>query len=559
MNLRQLITAQRQAQGARLRLAAIAAAVVSVAAVGLLGLSGWFITGAAFAGVAGLVAVQGFNYMMPSAIIRLLAILRTGARYVERVASHEAALKALARLRPQLFDAIAAGPAERALSLSSGEVSARLVQDVDAVQILFVRRSVPWGLGAGAATAVVLAGLAAPLAGLVLFLAMALACVGGLVLARWLADPAGRAAQTTVGALKDRLSALEAAAPELKAYDLDDWAIAESMQAAAASDQAQVALAKAGGWMAAWQALATAIAVAAVIPATSGAPLAMTALAALAAVVGVESAGGLVGALHQNGAAAEAMERLDAMLPPLAETLVGKPEGATLRWRALDIETAPPLRLGLYGPSGAGKTTLIERTMGLREAVRGEVDIGAIDAADIAGRDRSTLFAYAAQDVRLLDGTIRQNLLLAGPADDDMLWRALDDAALSDRIRTEPLGLDMRVGANGERLSGGERRRLGLARAYLRDAPWLVLDEPTAGLDSATEAQVLTALQRRLTERSQGLILVSHKPSPMELCEPCLQIEGMDADGRVRLSPGSGRAFGEGPQAVGLNDPHSLG
>ena len=536
VDIRQLIAVQRRAQSGRLQLAAAAAVVVSVAAVSLLGLSGWFITGAAFAGIGGLVAVQAFNYMTPSAIIRLLAILRTGARYIERVAGHEAALKALARLRPQMFEAITAGPAQRALSLSSGEVSSRLVQDIDAVQILFVRRSVPWGLGAAAATAVLLAGLAAPLAGLALLLAMALACVGGLVLARRLADPAGRAAQITVGTLKDRLSALEAAAPELKAYNLDDWAIAESMQAAAACDQAQIALARAGGWMAAWQALAAAIALAAVIPATSDAPLAMTALAALAAVMGVESAGGLASALHQNGGAAEAMTRLDAITPPPAETVVGEPEGAVLRWRALDLETAPPSRLGLYGPSGAGKTTLIERTMGLRDAAPGEVEIGGVDAAGVAVQKRRTLFAYAAQDVRLLDGTIRQNLLMAGPADDAALWRALDDAALGDRIRAEPLGLDARVGVNGERLSGGERRRLGLARAYLRDAPWLVLDEPTAGLDVATEDLVLIALQRRLAERGQGLIIVSHKPSPMKFCDQLVRVEGIEVDGRVRLS-----------------------
>jgi ATP-binding cassette subfamily C protein CydC len=557
-NIRQLIAAQRRAQSGRLQLAAVAAAVVSVAAVGLLGLSGWFITGAAFAGVAGLVAVQAFNYMMPSAIIRLLAILRTGARYVERVSGHEAALKALARLRPQLFDAIASGSAERALSLSSGEVSARLVQDVDAVQILFVRRSAPWGLGAGAATAVVLAALATPLAGLALFFAMGLACIGGLVLARWLADPAGRAAQTAVGALKDRLSALEAAAPELKAYDLDDWAIAESIQAAAAYDEAQVALVRAGGWIAAWQTLATAIAVAAVVPATSGAPLAMTALAVLAAVMGVESAGGLIGALHQNGGAVEALQRLDAMTPPPDEASVGKPEGETLRWRTLDLETTPPFRLGLYGPSGAGKTTLIERTMGLREALHDEVFIGATDAADIAGRDRRALFAYAAQDVRLLDGTIRQNLLMAGPADDDTLWRALDDAVLGDRIRAEPLGLDAHVGANGERLSGGERRRLGLARAYLRDAPWLVLDEPTAGLDPVTENRVLVALQRRLSEREQGLIVISHKPHPMGLCDQRIHVKGIDAQGHVHLSVTSNNTPGESPQATGINKPHLL-
>ena len=138
-----LIATQRQAQRRRLRLAAAAGAVVSVAAVGLLGLSGWFITGAAFAGATGGLAVQSFNYLTPSAIIRLLAILRTGARYVERVAGHEAALKALARLRPQLFQALASAPPERALALSSGDASARLVQDVDAVQTLFVRLSAP--------------------------------------------------------------------------------------------------------------------------------------------------------------------------------------------------------------------------------------------------------------------------------------------------------------------------------------------------------------------------------------------------------------------------------
>ncbi|MFN4186303.1 MAG: amino acid ABC transporter ATP-binding/permease protein, partial [Hyphomonas sp.] len=136
-----------------MRIAAAGGAVVAVAATCLLGLSGWFITGAAIAGVAGSAAVQAFNYMMPSATIRLLAILRTGARYIERVAGHEAALKALARLRPQLFDALAAAPPAQALALSSGEASARLVQDVDAVQTLFVRLSAPWALGAGAVSA----------------------------------------------------------------------------------------------------------------------------------------------------------------------------------------------------------------------------------------------------------------------------------------------------------------------------------------------------------------------------------------------------------------------
>ncbi|WP_262422164.1 ATP-binding cassette domain-containing protein [Brevundimonas denitrificans] len=182
------------------------------------------------------------------------------------------------------------------------------------------------------------------------------------------------------------------------------------------------------------------------------------------------------------------------------------------------------MRLAFTGPSGAGKTSLIERLAGLRPARPGEWFLGETDAAHIRPEGRRALFAYAAQDVRLIDGTVRQNLLLAGPADDAALWRALEDAALADRIQTDPRGLDAPVGAGGEFLSGGERRRLGLARAYLRDAPWLLLDEPTEGLDAATQGRVLEALEQRLARTGQGLLLVSHHPAPLSLCPVTVEV-----------------------------------
>lgn len=537
-HIRDLITDQRRVQRDRLRLAAAAGALVSVAAVCLLGLSGWFITGAALAGVAGSVAAHAFNYMMPSAIIRLLAILRTGARYIERVAGHQAALKALARLRPQLFDALARGPLRNALGLSSGELSARLVQDIDAVQTVFVRLSAPWSFGAGLAASVALAVIASPWAGLALAAGMATACGVSVLIARALSAPAGRQAQTAMGALKERLASLEAAAPELKAYGLDRWAAREVAASAAASDRAQIALARAGGWIAAWQAAATALTITAVALAARNADLPMIALAVLAAVMGVEAAGGLTGALHLNGRAEEALDRLDAALPAAPVSRGHVPHEAEVALIALDQPLSPPIRLGLHGPSGAGKTSLIERLCGLRDALPDEVVLGGLDVANIAPDIRRALFAYAAQDVRLLDDTIRRNLLLAGPADDDALWAALEDAQLADRVRADPLGLDALIGPNGERLSGGERRRLGLARAYLRDAPWLVLDEPTEGLDAETESRVLAALDKRLSSRGQGLILVSHRAAPMGLCTVQARIEGVEVDGRIRLTPG---------------------
>ena len=531
------IADQIRAQRVRLQLAAAGGAVVTAAATCLLGLSGWFIASAALAGLAGGAAAHAFNYMMPSAVIRLLAILRTGARYVERVAGHEAALKALARLRPELFGSIARGPLTKALGVSSGELSARLVQDVDAIQTLFVRRSAPWSLGAGATAALLLTGLASPFSALWLAFVMAVTCAGCVLIARRLADPAGRLAQAVVGAFKDRLSALEAGAPELKAYGLNDWAVREVETAASRYDHARVALAHAGGWIGVWQACATAIALAGVVVISADVPVPLIALTALATVMGLESAGGVATALHQNGSAREALERLASLLSDAAPETSKQTLQPSLTLSAIARPFDPPARVGIHGPSGSGKTTLIERLIGLREASPGDARIGGLDAASLTPAERRTLFAYAAQDIRLLDDTIRQNLLVAGPADDATLWAALEDAALAERVRADPMGLDARIGSNGQKLSGGERRRLGLARAYLRDAPWLVLDEPTEGLDADTEARVLVSLARRLSAGRQGLILVSHRSSPLALCDRLYRTARLAGEGRVLLEP----------------------
>lgn len=513
-----MVAEQRRAQASQLALAAAAAATVSAAAVFLLGLSGWFITSAALAGAAGSAAAHAFNYMMPSATIRFLAIIRTGSRYVERVSGHEAALKALAALRPQLFRAFAAGDPTRTLALSAGEASARLVQDVDAVQTLFVRLSSPWAFAVGALAAILMATLASPLAGLAVLLAMGLAAAGAVVIGRK-AEPVGRQVQAETGLFKARLASLAGAAPELRAYDLVDWAVEEAAVAGRVLDVARADLARYAGWMAAWQAIVQGLAVGmAVLVAHPSAP-ALVALAALAAVTGVEAAAGLAGALRENGSARMAVERLDQLAAADPSAGTGRPEDMSLATAIFGGSLSPPARVGIIGPSGCGKTSLIERALGLRSAIPGEWQVGGCDAADLVPGSGRFLFAYAAQDVRLLDGTVRENLRLAAPgADDDTLWAALDDAALSLRFRLSAKGLDTQIGVNGECLSGGERRRLGLARAFLRDAPWLVLDEPTEGVDAITEARILERLDRRLSDRGQGLILISHRLAPMDLC-----------------------------------------
>jgi ATP-binding cassette subfamily C protein CydC len=269
----------------------------------------------------------------------------------------------------------------------------------------------------------------------------------------------------------------------------------------------------------------------------------LAALAALAAITAVEGAAALVAAFRQAGGARQAMTRIGAVFDAPPARALQRPADAALRLPGLDLDLAPPAWLAVTGLSGAGKTTLVERLMGLRDPVAGEARLGGVDLADIDVEGARTLFAYAAQDVRLLAGSVADNLRLAGPdASDDALWAALEDAGLADRVRAAPAGLDAALGDNGERLSGGERRRLGLARAYLRDAPWLVLDEPTEGLDAATEATVLERLARRLTRSGQGLILISHRPAPCALCAAALRVRGVGSDGRLHLERAPARA-----------------
>lgn len=501
--------------------------MVTAAAVGLLGLSGWFIASAALAGLAGAAAAHSFNYLTPSAMIRLLAILRTGARYAERVSGHDAALHALARMRPEIFARFAGGRPGSVLRVAAGEVSSRLVQDIDALQILFIRLSVPWGLGAGALLAVALSCLAHPLAGLATATAMAVAAAMNALLGARMASPAGREVQRAGGDFRSRLASLEAAAPELKAYGLSGWAVREVDAAATELDHAAVRVTEAGGWMTASQALITGLAVTGVVVASAGASTPLIALAALSAVTGVEAAAGLAAAVRQGGAAREAVVRIDALLTDPAPRGGLEPGDAGLSIGPVDESLQPPARLALVGPTGSGKTSLAERLLGLREPVPGEWRVGGVELADLAAGSALQLFAYAAQDVRLLDGSVRDNLHLAAPdAGDDVLWAALEDAVLADRVRASPDGLGMAVGPNGLKLSGGERRRLGLARAYLRPSPWLLLDEPTEGLDAIIEARVLERLDRRLRERGQGLILISHRPAPVTLCDRVIRLDG---------------------------------
>ncbi|HXH15103.1 MAG TPA: ATP-binding cassette domain-containing protein [Sphingomonas sp.] len=532
-NLETLIAGERRRQRPLLRRARLCAMLVAAASVVLLGLSGWFITGAAIAGLAGPAAVLAFNYMLPSAGIRLLAIVRTGARYGERLASHEAAFGALARIRPTLFRALVALPATTALAFTTGEATARMIGDVDAIETRFVRISAPWGVAAALASGlslIWLGGIAAAAAtgGCMI----ALLVVGRLASDR-LAAP-GRAVQQAAGRLRETFSSLADAAPELRCFGLESWAAglidAQGRELAAA----QRAHAKAAGWLDLLHASAVGFATASAVMLSAGSGAPGAALAALAAAMTIDAAAPLLRAMIDRTRTAEAQDRLDDILAlPLVHTPADRehavaengPASLSFVVAAAACRVAAGERLALVGPSGSGKTTLVEQMLGLRPCEPNRIWLGGVDVATIPPATLRSTLAWAPQDALLLSGTVRDNLLLANPhADEAVLWRALHDAVLDDRVRALDRGMDSWIGENGARLSGGERRRLAVARAYCATAPWLLLDEPTEGLDGATEALLAERLVRRLADTGQGLIVVSHRPALTALCTKRLDL-----------------------------------
>ncbi|MFN7829873.1 MAG: ATP-binding cassette domain-containing protein, partial [Armatimonadota bacterium] len=180
--------------------------------------------------------------------------------------------------------------------------------------------------------------------------------------------------------------------------------------------------------------------------------------------------------------------------------------------------------IALTGPTGIGKSTLIGLLLRLIDPVSGNVSLNGIPATQLDPEGLRSIYATVLQETVLFPGTIRENLMLAQPdATEEDIQTAIDAAALRSAINTFPDGLDTIVGERGAKLSGGERQRVGLARAFLRDAPVLLLDEPTSALDPETEAGVLEALKRLMVGRT--VVMVTHRDAPTRLADRVYRLE----------------------------------
>ncbi|MEU1568648.1 thiol reductant ABC exporter subunit CydD, partial [Streptomyces mirabilis] len=234
-------------------------------------------------------------------------------------------------------------------------------------------------------------------------------------------------------------------------------------------------------------------------------------------------------------------------------------EGVTVRYPGrsgdavsdVSFTVEPGETVALVGPSGVGKSTLLNVLLGFVEPVAGRVRIGGVDLAEADVEEWRSRVAWVPQRPHLYAGSIAENVRLARlDADDAAVRRALADAGALEFVDALPDGVGTVLGEDGSGLSAGQRQRLALARAFLADRPVLLLDEPTASLDGATEAEVVAAVRRLAVGRT--VLLVVHRPALLEVADRVVRLEA------AASVVATGSVHGEGVKELPAVEPEGV-
>ena len=535
----------------RAALAVLTGTAALGSAIGLMAVSAWLIARAS--------QHPPVLYLeMAVVATRAFGIGRGVLRYVERLITHDVALRGLVDLRARLYERLASADPAMVAGLRRGDLLARIGADVDTLADVVVRALVPMAVSAlTGLTACLLLGLLLPAAGLTVAAGLLLAGV----LAPWLTARAVKqselaSANTRVELSGQTLALLDGLA-ELSVGGATGRRLADVRTLDAdltrSQDGASRPLAAASGL----SSLATGLAmVGALVLGTSAtaagrldpvllAVVALTPLAVAEAVTALPAAATTL--VRAREAARRVVELLDA--PAVAgsaptshegpvpgagpvrlrarDLAVGWPHGPVLVL-GVDLDLSPGRSFAVVGPSGCGKTTLLLTLAGVLPPRDGALLLTLGDTtsplAALPPQLQRHLVGLTAEDAHVFTTTVRENLRVADPgADDDALIAALRRAGLGDWFDALPKGFDTLLGSGGTDISGGERRRLLLARADVFAAPVMLLDEPGEHLDPATADALVTDI---LTARARSVVVVTHRLAPLAAADEVLVLDG---------------------------------
>ena len=507
-----------------------------VSAVGLLALSGWFISAAAFAGLT-VASAQLFNFFHPGIGVRLFAIGRTLARYAERIVSHDATFRILQSLRSWFYIHLEPLAPSRLMMFRSGDILNRIVADIDALDNLYLRVLSPSTVALVTSMLVVaFLWIFDPVIALSTGLYLAVAGFGVSAAALKLGEPCGREITRRTSELRVRtidtlqglaeLLIFDAYHHQLESVKRSSRALLKSQQRMSHIRGLSLALITLISGLAVMTALYLAVDLV-TLDVLSGANLALLMLAILAtfeAILPLPAAYQYLG--RTRAAGRRLLEIVDmqpqVIYPDTPVTLCAQPgvtfENVSFRYsenaprvlKDVSLQIPAGRRVAVIGETGSGKSTLIHLLVRFWDPASGHIRLAGEDIRNLSEAELRRSISVVSQQPHMFNASLRDNLQIARPgADDDDLWAALESAQLKEFVKSLPEGLDTWVGEAAKLLSGGQARRVALARAMLHDARLWVLDEPTEGLDTITEKSLMQAVERETRDRT--LLLITHR------------------------------------------------
>ncbi len=529
----------------RLTLATLLGAGAVAAAIALIATSAWLISRSAQRPQESAVAIAIVG-------VQFFALARGLCRYVERLVGHDAAFRVLSEIRVSLYTRLERLAPLGLPAFRSGDLLARLVHDVDALQDLLLRVVGPFAIafGVGLAT-VVLVWSMLPVAGLILLVALVIAAT----LVPWLtgrlaARGEGRQASARAELTSSVVDLIEGA-PELVVNggtqaQLRRTLAADSLLTRIAGSGARTAgigqgLTSLCCGLAMWGALLVGVAAvhAGRLDGVLLAGLALIPLVCIELVAGLPTATQTLQRVRRS--AARVFEVMDTPAPVSepVRALAFPPPPYALRVRGLcftypgarcpaldgiDLDLSPGRRVAVVGPSGAGKSTLAGVLLRFLPYEGGSVTLDGVEISDLDGDAARTVIGLVSQDAHVFDSTLEENLRLARRgASAEELRAALAKARLLDWTEQLPAGLSTEVGERGARMSGGQRQRLAIARALLADFPLIVLDEPGEHLDTQTADAIVADLLA--VTRETGTLLITHRLAGLEEVDEVLVLD----------------------------------
>lgn len=516
------------------------------ASIGLLTLSGWFLSAAAIAGLT--IARETFNYMLPGAFVRGFAMGRTAGRWGERVVSHNATFKLLTDLRIFFFSKLAPLIPGRVSNLRDADLLNRLVADISAMDHVYLRLISPmivgtlgilgltvmlcWfdqGLGLTLGTILLVLLVSWP----VLFYKLGKRNGGELTQNKadlrvatldWLQ---GYSELTLFGAEERYRNAISYAQERL---------LKNQMFNAHFAGLAQALLLLANGWTLVLMLWLAADGVGGNMPDP------MIALVVFATMASVEMLMPIAGAFQHLGQTLTSARRLNEIIlsePDVAfpqektthnnefsieysNVSFHYPDGDTNVLKQVSLNIPAKHRIAVVGQTGSGKSTLLQLLNRYWDVQQGEIKLAGQPIQVWNESQLRQAISVVSQRVDILNGSLRDNLLMArSDAEDSMLSETLEKVGLAKLL--EDQGLNAWLGDGGRQLSGGEKRRIGIARAMLHNAPVLLLDEPTEGLDKQTEQQIMKLFETHFKDKT--VVFITHRLVDLDKMDSICLIE----------------------------------